>query len=108
MDPSSSALIHTPPQGSESSGEVRIHTNWLERKICDGCFVDSAGDVSLNLPHFRYHPNVAPCALEESLGVLDPKTVRERYVTNIRAYAGELLTDKCCILGTREGEVGCG
>ena len=25
-------------QGSESSGEVRIRTNWLERKACGGCF----------------------------------------------------------------------
>ena len=44
-------------------------------------------------------------ALEESLGVLDPKEVRERYVTNMRAQAGELLTDKRCILGTRKSNV---
>ena len=44
-------------------------------------------------------------ALEESLAVLDPKTVRERYVTNMRAYMDELITDKRGILGIRKGNV---
>ena len=44
-------------------------------------------------------------ALEESLAVLDLKTVRERYVTNMRAYMDELMTDERCILRTRKGHV---
>ena len=44
-------------------------------------------------------------ALEESLGVIDLKTMRARYVANMRAYMDELITDKRCILGTREGNV---
>ena len=44
-------------------------------------------------------------ALEESLGVLDPETMRERYVANMRAYADELIANKRCLLGIREGNV---
>ena len=44
-------------------------------------------------------------ALEGSLGYLNPKTLRERYVTNMRAHAEELMTDKRCILGTRMGNM---
>ena len=45
-------------------------------------------------------------ALEESLAVLDPKKKsRERYVTNMRAYMDELITNKRGILGIREGNV---
>ena len=44
-------------------------------------------------------------ALEESLAVLSPKALRERYVTNMRAYMDELITDKRGILGIREGNV---
>ena len=44
-------------------------------------------------------------ALEESLCVLHPKTLRARYVTNMRAYMNELMTDERCILGTRKDHV---
>ena len=44
-------------------------------------------------------------ALEESLGVLNPKKLRERYVVNMRAYTDELIANKRCLLGIREGNV---
>ena len=44
-------------------------------------------------------------ALEENLGVLNAMSLRERYVTNMRTYTDELMTDERCILGTRKGDV---
>ena len=44
-------------------------------------------------------------ALEESLAVLNPKQLRERYVTNMRAYFAELMTNERGLLGIREGDV---
>ena len=44
-------------------------------------------------------------ALEESLAVLDPKKFCERYVTNMRAYNDELITNKRGLLGICEGNV---
>ena len=44
-------------------------------------------------------------ALEESLGVLNAKKMRERYVGNMRAYFTELIANKRCLLGIREGNV---
>jgi hypothetical protein len=42
-------------------------------------------------------------ALEESLGVLKPQKLRERYAANMRAYAGKLIANERCLLGIREG-----
>ena len=44
-------------------------------------------------------------ALEESLGILDPELLRKRFVTNMRAYADELIANRRCLLGIREGTV---
>ena len=44
-------------------------------------------------------------AIEESLAVLDAETLRERYVSNMRAYSDELMANKRCLLGFREGTV---
>ena len=44
-------------------------------------------------------------ALEESLGILDPALCRKRFVTNMRAYADELIANRRCLLGIREGNV---
>ena len=44
-------------------------------------------------------------ALEESLGILDLELCRKRFVTNMRAYADELITNQRCLLGIREGDV---
>ena len=37
--------------------------------------------------------------------VLDPGTMRQRYVANMRAYTDELIANKRCLLGIREGNV---
>ena len=44
-------------------------------------------------------------ALEESLGILDLELLRKRFVTNMRAYADELIANRRCLLGIREGTV---
>ena len=44
-------------------------------------------------------------ALEESLGILDLELCRKRFVTNMRAYADELIANRRCLLGIREGTV---
>ena len=44
-------------------------------------------------------------ALEERLGVLNAKKMRERYVVIMRAYTGALIANKRCLLGIREGNV---
>ena len=44
-------------------------------------------------------------AIEESLGILDTDLSRKRFVTNMRAYADELITNRRCLLGIREGDV---
>ena len=44
-------------------------------------------------------------ALEESLGILDLELCRKRFVTNMRAYADELIANRRCLLGIREGDV---
>ena len=44
-------------------------------------------------------------ALEESLGILDLELCRKRFVTNMRAYADELIANRRCLLGIREGEL---
>ena len=44
-------------------------------------------------------------ALEESLGVLNQKKLRERYISNMSAYTGELIANERGLLGIREGNV---
>ena len=44
-------------------------------------------------------------ALEESLGILDLALCRKRFVANMRAYADELIANRRCLLGIREGNV---
>ena len=44
-------------------------------------------------------------ALEESLGILDNGSLRERYVTNMRAHMDKLMTDQRGILGIRKGNM---
>ena len=71
--------------------------------------------LQANLPCFKSIRTTEPLAkggtadvgraLEESLGVIDLKTMRARYVANMRAYMDELITDERCILGTRKGNV---
>jgi hypothetical protein len=44
-------------------------------------------------------------ALEESAGILDNKTLRERYIVNMRAYSDKLMADQRGILGIRKGNI---
>ena len=72
-------------------------------------------ELQANLPCFKSIRTTEPLAkgatadvaraLEESLGVLNAKSLRERYVTNMRVYMDELMTDERRILGTRKGDV---
>ena len=61
-------------------------TGWSAKFVMDG-LVTSAGDASLNLPHFRYHPNVAPCWLRWCL-----KKVRLEPHEGIQEISEELTT----------------
>ena len=71
--------------------------------------------LQTNLPCFKSTRTSEPLAkgatadagraLEESVGVIDSKMMRARYVTNMRAHTDELMTDERCILGTRKGNV---
>ena len=79
----------------------------LTNSLCDGV----VAWLQANLPCFKSMPlakgataDVAR-ALEGSLGVLNAKSLRERYVTNMRVYMDELMTDERRILGTRKGDV---
>ena len=44
-------------------------------------------------------------ALEGSLGILDKKQLRERYILNMRAYFENVMVDKHDILGIRRGHI---
>ena len=43
--------------------------------------------------------------LKATGGVLNQKKLRERYVTNMRAYTTELIANERCLLGIRQGNV---
>ena len=42
---------------------------------------------------------------EESLGILDKKQLRERYILNMRTYFGNVMVDQRGILGIRKGNI---
>ena len=83
----------------------------LTNSLCDAV----TAWLTANLPCFESIRTAGPLAkgatadvgraLEGSLGILDKKQLRERYILNVRAYFENVMNDHRGILGIRKGNI---
>jgi hypothetical protein len=88
--------------GGLTNSLCKAVNKWLTDNM--PCFKSIRTEEQLAKPNTARSEADVGRALEESLGVLDTKKVRERYLANMRAYADELIANERCLIVIREGQ----